>query len=136
MVCWCRNFQHMITQQNNSSKNSRGISMCKNKLGQRAHIQATVMVSRVPLNPSICTRHALTWPVKDAMKEKRSFVTNTALMKRKEGENKVATHRLSRKVERPCERLTARVGRLPHLNWTTLKLCDLDQEITMFFKDE
>ena len=45
--------------------------MCKNKLGQRAHIQATVMVSRVPLNPSICTRHALTWPVKDAVKEKR-----------------------------------------------------------------
>ena len=131
MVGGCRNFQHMITQQNNSSKNSRGISMCKNKLGQRAHIQATVMVSRVPLNPSICTRHALTWPVKDAMKEKRFFVTHMALMK-----IKVATHRLSGKVERPCERLTARVGRLPHLNWTTLKLCDLDQEITMFFKDE
>ena len=76
--------------------------MCKNKLGQRAHIQATVMVSRVPLNPSICTRHALTWPVKDAVKEKRFFVTNMALMKRKEGEKKLPPTDSPEKLNAPA----------------------------------
>ena len=47
----------------------------------------------------------------------------------KQLKSRVATYRLSRKVERPGERLTAGVGSLSHLNWNNLKLCDVGQEV-------